>query len=104
MDTDLQAIRDVVNAATLSDEARQTVAWCLDQLPKLYQELARTYDAKYSDDIRRLVQAILTQLSGPNTPGARRAADAVTLQVLAMHERLGIPTFGLKPGGKRKSA
>jgi hypothetical protein len=104
MDTDLQAIRDVVNATQLTDEARQTVAWCMDQLPGLYGNLARTYDAKYSDDIRRLVQAILTHLGAAKTPAARRAADAVTLQVLAMHERLGIPTLDLKPAGKRKSA
>jgi hypothetical protein len=89
-----------VATATLPDDVRATVTWCLDQLPGQYRELDRTYDARHSDEVRRLVEALLGAL---RAAGARQAAEAVTLRLVAMHERLGIPSLGLKPGSKKAS-
>jgi hypothetical protein len=99
MDADLQAVRDVVDAADLPDEVRERAAWCLGRLPKLYRELAQTSEARFSDEIRRLVQALLVALS----PASHRTAEAVTLRLAALHERLGLPNLDLKPVRQRKT-
>jgi hypothetical protein len=99
MDSGLETIRGVVNEATLSVETRRTVLWGLDQLPPLYRDLDRTYDVRYRDSILRLVQGMLMklQVQEPGCPDAPEVAEGIVSHLKAMHERLGIPSLGLKP-------
>jgi len=99
MDEGLQAVRDVVDAADLADEARRRAAWCLGRLPRLYRELARTSESRFSDEIRRLVQALLGALG----PASRKSAEDITLRLAALHECLGLPDLNLKPARQRKT-
>src|SRR5262245_20741817 len=99
MDVDLQAVRDVVDAADLPDEARHRAVWCLGRLPRLYRELTQTSESRYGDEIRRLVQALLVALG----PASRKSAEAIPLQLAALHERFGLPNLDLKPARQRKT-
>jgi hypothetical protein len=84
MEPEFEAIREAVRAADLLDEKRHTVSWCLDQLPGLYREFARTNESRFGDEIRRLTGAALMSLD-------EEAAAAVTAQLRALHARLGLP-------------
>lgn len=99
MDTELQAIHDVVNEASLSAETRQGLLRALDQLPPLYRELDRTYDIRYRDGIARLVEGMLHRLGQEDatSPDAGKVAEELRAGLSAMHQRLGIPSLGLKP-------
>jgi hypothetical protein len=59
MDAAFATLRDMVNSATLADEVRRTVLWCLDQLQGRYRQLVETCDTWHSDEIVRLVQGML---------------------------------------------
>jgi hypothetical protein len=83
--TELDGIRCMVAAARLSDEVRQSVAWCLDPLPGLYCEFFRTCESRYGDEIRRLVDAMLQKVADASARGT------ILDQLRAMHARLGIP-------------
>jgi hypothetical protein len=93
MEADFRAMRDIVDGAALSAEGRSTALWWFDQLPWPYRELGRTYDNRYLDEIRRLVQLMLKALTEKDTPGV---VGDILSRLLAMHERLGIPQLGLK--------
>lgn len=93
MDEDFSVIRDIVNAAKLSGEVRHTVGWCLDRLPSSYRQLCATNESRHSDEVLHLVRAMLQALSTQpkQSPDAKKVAVALTAQLRAMHERLGIP-------------
>jgi len=103
MDADLQAVHDLLDTTTLSEEKRHTVSWCLGQLPDLYESLKQTSDTRYIDEICRLVRGLLEALRAASNPGARRSADAVALRLVAMHERLGLPNLDIKLARVRKA-
>jgi hypothetical protein len=92
MDADLQAVQEAVDAAGLSEDIRQTTQACLGQLPKLYRELCQRCESRYSDEIGRLIHAMLKELAG-----FPAVAEGVIRRLQAMHERLGIPVPNLKP-------
>jgi hypothetical protein len=99
MEAELQAVRAIVEAASLPESVRHTAAWCLDKLPPLYREFLNTFDQRHGDEIRRHVQAMLHQLDA-------RLAEAVAGRFRAMHERLGLPALALthpKQPRKRKA-
>jgi hypothetical protein len=86
VDVDLQAVRDLLAAAALSDERRKAALQCVGQLPRLYRGLCETYESRYADEIARLVQAVGTLAAG--VPGL---AEAIIALLRDMQERLGIP-------------
>ncbi|SRR6266542_3339297 len=98
MDSDLQkelaAIQDLVEAAGIPDRPRQTILSSLKQLPLLYQELLRTYESRYVNEIVRLVTVMRQALTNN---GARELAEAIATRMTAMHSRRGFPSLGLKP-------
>lgn len=102
---ELDAIQKLVKTAALGDNARHSVAWCLGNLPALYQELARTYDDRYGSEIRRTVQAVLLKLAekSPDSPDAPKVTEAVLSQLHALHERLGLQGLEFKPPAKKKT-
>lgn len=89
--TDLQAIRVTLKKANLSPAARATALTHLDKLPDLYQELERTCESRFIDDILQHVQAMFRSMDAP------KSVESMTLQLQAMHELHGIPALGLKP-------
>ena len=80
--TELEKIRDLVHM----DDLAEDVSWCLDRLPELYYEFSLTYEARYLNEVRRLVDAVLMRV--PDTTG-----EAVIEQLCLMHERLGLPSL-----------
>jgi hypothetical protein len=101
MELEIEAVREAVRAMDLPDETRHTVGWCLDQLPELCREFARTNESRYGDEIRRLTRAVLFSL------GEAGAGSAVVDQLQALHARLGLPGLVLKPtkpSRRRKAA
>jgi hypothetical protein len=94
MDAEFELVRDAVKGATLAEGARHTVTWCLDRLPELYSDFCRSYDTRYSDEIRRLVRGVLQALT--EDARNRGAAEAVAGHLRGMHERLGIPVPDLR--------
>jgi hypothetical protein len=86
VDADLQALRELLAAATLSDERRKAALQCVGQLPRLYRGLCETYESRYADEIARLVQAVCRLAAGVPS-----LAEAITVLLRDMQERLGIP-------------
>jgi hypothetical protein len=94
MEEDLQAVADIVAGVNLSNGDRQAVKSCLDRLPGLYQELAKTYDVRCRQEIAGVVQRLLAPLTQAAGPGP---AEAITSRLRAMQERLGIPGPSFTP-------
>lgn len=94
---ELEKIRALLHADRPDNQNLKTMTWCLDRLPGLYGEFVRTYEKRYGDEIRRLVQGLLVNVS------QAALAQAILDHLLAMHERLGIPDLNLSPR-KRKVA
>lgn len=91
--TELETMRALIHADRIPDDIRKTATWCLDRLPGLYSDFCRTYEIRYGDEIRRLVAGLLSKL------GDVALKQVVLDQLIAMHERLGIPHlhFVLRP-------
>jgi hypothetical protein len=107
---ELATFRTLVQTADLVADAKHTVLWCLDQLPKLYADLFRTDESRFADAILRLARAVLKRL-GESGSGedAGRVGDALVAQLGGLHERLGLAPLALKlaapaSGRKKKSA
>jgi hypothetical protein len=98
MDSDLQAelatIGKLVEAADAVDRARPAVNWALNRMPLLYQQLMKTYESRYLDEIVRLVTGMRQALA---RDGAPELAEAIATRLTAMHSRRGFPSLGLKP-------
>src|SRR5262245_20571752 len=91
MDEELTTIQGLLEGADLSPQSRQAALWCLQQLPGLYAEFSRTYDARYADEVLRLARAALQEITGSPVEGA------VRVQLVGLHERLGLREYGLGP-------
>ena len=88
--TDFSAIRKTLENADLSEDVRATALKRLDLLPNLYQDLEKTWESRFLEDILREVQTMFRFM------GAPKLVEKMTLQLLAMHELHGIPPLGLK--------
>jgi hypothetical protein len=91
MEDAMQAVRAIVDATPLADDVRGTVVWCLGRLPPLYRDLARTYDARYGDEITRLLRGVFQALGSK-----AGAAEAIADRLRPLHGRLGIPVPAFK--------
>jgi hypothetical protein len=98
MNTGFKKLHKVVNDARLSASTRQQVLQTIDRLPPLYGELDRTYDIRYRDGIVRLVETMLHSLdrdSEASSDGSK-VAGVIMTHLADMHQRLGIPSLGMK--------
>jgi len=97
MQSDLQAIRDLLTEATLPPKVQQTILARFDQLPRLYADLVRTYESRFSDriveSVERMVQTLRSEDAGPD---ASELATTLVNRMRAMHDRYGIAVV-LKP-------
>jgi hypothetical protein len=108
--TDLQAIRDLITGAALPPTVQQAILTRFDELPKLYADLGRTYETRFSDQVatsvRRMVQLLTTRDAGDHAPAL---AVALVERLRAMHDRHGVavalkPPPAFKAKRKRKAA
>ena len=97
MQAALQEIRDIVTAATLPVTVQQTVLIRFDGLPKLYAELGRTYETRFSDRIIAAIDGMVRTLSTDEAgPDAAPLATTMVERLRAMHDHYGI-SVALKP-------
>ena len=87
-------ITRLVEAATLASDVRDTVLWCLGQLPALYDRFCQTYESKYAEEILRLEQGVLGKLA--ETHHSSPVGDAVLDRLRLLHECFGLPGLGSK--------
>jgi hypothetical protein len=94
LQAELATIGRLVEAAAVGDRPRQTVLWALNKMPLAYQQLMKTYESKYVDEIVRLVTLIQKELTNENAP---KLAATIATRLTTMHSRRGFPSLGLKP-------
>jgi hypothetical protein len=94
----LAALGKGVERAAMTEGCRQTAAWCVGRLPSLYTKFQQTNESRYGDEITRIVQALLDELtdSEKTRPGGRQLADQITDQFRSLHETFGLPRLHLK--------
>jgi hypothetical protein len=92
---ELAAILDEVRDAAIPDACKNTVAWCVQELPALYSGLCDTQESRYADEIARLAQGLLKELAGGGKE-ARKLAEDVACRLRALHERFGLPRVNVK--------
>jgi hypothetical protein len=94
----IAALEKKVQAAALPDGCKHTAAWCLGQLPALYVKFRQSSESRFGDEISRLVQAVLTELSNSQKtcPEALKLANGIIDRLKLLHEELGIPALNLK--------
>jgi len=94
----LAALADEVRAAPIADDSKHTALWCLGQLPRLYGRLRETGEARYGDEIARLVRGVLADLrrAEGGSPAARGLAAVLPQRLRLLHEEFGLPQLDLK--------
>jgi hypothetical protein len=89
--TDLQAIRDLITGAALPPTVQQVILTRFDELPKLYADLGRTYETRFSDQVVSSVGRMVQLLTAPDAgDGAPALAVALVERLRAMHDRHGV--------------
>ncbi len=107
---ELQGIRDLVAGATLPSKVQLAILTIFDTLPKLYDDLNRTYETRFSDRIVGSTQGIVRILAAKDAcPDAPELAATMVNRMRAMHDRFGIsvalkPLPTPKPTRKKKAA
>ena len=97
MHAELQAIRDLVQSATLPASVQHAVLRRFDELPKLYEELSRTYESRFADRIIGSIEGMVRILAAKDAcPDAPELATTMVNRMRAMHDRFGI-AVALKP-------
>ncbi len=103
MDSDLQAelatIEKLVEAAEAADRARPAVLWVLNRMPLLYQQLLKTYESRYVDEIVRLVTGMRQALTRDGAPELAEADQADRLDWSLSRESVMARLLARSPGG-----
>src|SRR4051812_3639067 len=87
---ELATIENLLAAADVPQEERESALWCVRQLAPLYRDFARTYDGRFSDEVVWLARAALDKVS--RSP----VATAVREAFVALHERVGLDASRLR--------
>ncbi len=101
LQTQLAAMGDEVLLVAIPDDCKRTIRWCVEQLPSLYADFRQTSESRYINEITRLVQGMLKELttSKKARPEAQRLAASITEQLRLLHEQFGLPGLKLTPLG-----
>jgi hypothetical protein len=88
-----------VRAAAIPDGCKHTTGWCIGKLPPLYAKFRETNESRYGEEITRLVQGMLQDLttSDRSGPVAHKLATNITNRLQLLHEQFGLPVLNLKP-------
>ena len=98
----LAALEDEVRAAALSEAGKHSALWCLGRLLPQYAPYRQTCESRYGEEITRLVQGVLKELTTSHRacPEAQKLATNITDRLRLLHERFGLPGLNLKPPAK----
>ena len=88
-----------VRAAAIPDACKHTTDWCIGKLPTLYAKFRETNESRYGEEITRLVQGVLKELTTSHSacPEAQKLATNITNRLRLLHEQFGLPGLNLKP-------
>jgi len=94
----LKALEDAVQATAIPADRKQTALWCIKQLPALYSLSAQTGESRHDDEITRLVQGLMQQLTtaGATCPESQKLAADIPEGFRRLHRRLGLSFLSLK--------
>jgi hypothetical protein len=97
----LGALEDEVQATAIPGGCKHSVAWCIGQLPPLYTLFRQTNESRYGEEIARLFQCVLKELTKGETacPKAQQLAASIPGRLQLLHEQLGLPRLDLKSPG-----
>lgn len=102
----LDALKDEVGAAALSEDGKHTALWCLGRLLPQYAPYRQTSESRYGEEITRLVRGLLKVIT--EDPGGGPSVQHVATRILdrlqVLHEQLGLPRLALpapKPSSRR---
>lgn len=100
---EIVGITSLIEAAALGGDARDTVVWCLGQLPGLYDQFCENYERRFAEEIHRLEQGLLGKLAEPRRSSP--LAEAVLDRLRLLHECFGLPgvNFRLPPASSPRS-
>jgi hypothetical protein len=92
------ALVDEVMATAIPADCKHTAALCLAKLPSLYAAYRQTNESRYGDEIARLVQAVMTELtrSQVGCMEAQKIAAGMVDRFQRLHEKLSLPMLNLK--------
>lgn len=95
---ELKVMSKEVRAAAIPDACKKTVLWCMEQLPTLYTKLHLTNESRYSEEINRLVQGLLKEVTTDENarPDTQKLATSISDQLQRLHEEHGFPALILK--------
>jgi hypothetical protein len=101
----LKRLEDAVRVTAIPEDSKRTALWCLKQLPAQYALSRQTNESRHDDEITRLVQVLIRQLTaGGNCPEAQKLAASLPEGFRLLHEWLGLSFLTLKtPAQTRKS-
>jgi len=63
----LGALEDEIQATVIPGGCKQSAAWCIGQLPPLYTLFRQTSESRYGEEITRLFQCVLKELTKGET-------------------------------------
>ncbi len=96
--THLKSLEDAVQATAIPADRKQTALWCIRQLPALYTLSCQTGEGRHDDEITRLVQGLMQQLTtdGATCPESQKLAAGIPDGFRRLHQRLGLSFLSLK--------
>jgi hypothetical protein len=98
MQAQLSELDGEVRAATIPGGWKHSAVWCVTQLPALYVKFRQTYESRYSDEITRLVRAVLVDLADARTtcPEALQLTASIVERLNRLHSNCGLPRLDLR--------
>ena len=102
----LGALEDGIQATAIPGGCKQSAAWCIRQLPPLYTLFRQTNESRYGDELSRLFQCVLKELTKGETacPKAQQLVASIPGRLHLLHEQLGLPRLELKSPGSSPRA
>jgi hypothetical protein len=94
----VEALANEIQNATLPDKCKATAAWCLGQLPKLYQEFFQTSESRCCDQIAHLVSGMIKEFHTASSASAdaKQLTASLPERFQALHEEFGLPHLTIK--------
>ena len=102
----LGALEDRIQATAIPGGCKQSAAWCIRQPPPVYTLFRQTNESRYGDEISRLFQCVLKELTKGETacPKALQLVASIPGRLQLLHEQLGLPSLQLKSPGPSSRA
>ena len=92
--THFKDLEEAVGSTAVPADRREVIAGLVRRLPALYDQFRETNDARWGEEITRVVQAVLKDLEA--CPEARKLDAAFRAKLSLLHEEWGVPKLTLK--------